>query len=447
MSLNFPSKPWTDGQKITSYGITYRYDGATSLWKKDLPQNYFNLSVDSEGAVPAPTLEGEMFFNLTEGVIYASVEDDNSGEVAWVNTAPAAIVSNSNGGTFIDYGSGTGTVNGNVGHLVYRLANNTDTDWHTETNAADAVFGSTAEVIFSVDGTRTAFDATTEIWMDGTTTTNQASNPSHLTITSYTDTSTNNTELEGFFRDVTGYPTAAGYTATSLSCFNQDRFGVFGFQDDKDYLFRFWFEHDDVGMSNNYTRLFGFTTCDITQTGSASSTVDPLFASDGFYVGTTNSTTEGRVVEDGTNLGNFTLPNSISWNTTGEKILATVSATYVSTGVWVCRLWLNNTLIDTGNGIDLTATNQHFQFGTGNSTDDRDGQHNVTHLQVDAYASGDMHAKYRTDTATLNETNAIYLTTPTEAYASTYQTSDYEKYVKIGEEGGNTAGDWLNVIT
>ena len=32
--MNFPLKPWSDGQQFTSFGISYRYDAATSLWKK-----------------------------------------------------------------------------------------------------------------------------------------------------------------------------------------------------------------------------------------------------------------------------------------------------------------------------------------------------------------------------------------------------------------------------
>ena len=196
-------------------------------------------------------------------------------------------------------------------------------------------------------------------------------------------------------------------------------------------------------MSNNYTRLFGFTDVNQGSTGSTTASIDPQNNST-YYVGANASETQGRIGINGSGSAvSFNWPNG-NIRAADAKMLATFSCDYVSTGNWTIRFWLDGTFIDEQTGIDLTASNVHFQFGTGNSADDRDGQHSITHLQVDEYTAGDMPTRFVNGVA-LTETDDLYKSTPTLAYDANYSLTQTAEFLKVGEATGNTAADWLAI--
>ena len=128
-------------------------------------------------------------------------------------------------------------------------------------------------------------------------------------------------------------------------------------------------------------------------------------------------------------------------------MLATFSCEYVSTGNWTIRFWIDGVFIDEQTNMNLTASNMHFQFGTGNSSDDRDGQHSFTHLQVDEYSSGDLGAMYKTNSNPLSETDNLYKAIPTEAYSADYYALSHKRYIKVGAVGDNTLAAWYQTNT
>ena len=196
-------------------------------------------------------------------------------------------------------------------------------------------------------------------------------------------------------------------------------------------------------MSNNYTRLFGFTDVNQGSTGSTTASIDPQNNST-YYVGANASETQGRIGINGSGSAvSFNWPNG-NIRAADAKMLATFSCDYVSTGNWTIRFWIDGTFIDEQTGIDLTASNVHFQFGTGNSSDDRDGQHSITHLQVDLWTGGSMPTRF-VNGVNLTETDPEYLSTPTKAYDQNYSLTQTAEHLKVGEAAGNTAADWLAI--
>lgn len=408
----------------------------------NIPPIQFKRS-DSAGAQPTSgdLIEGELAINFPDGKIYSK---NPQGTIVALGGSGAAASDSEGPITVIDWKAGSATVLPKANVFTVFTDDPLDSDWYLQSDIAASPKGSVVRDVVFVKGERTSFDSTTQIWLDGTTTTNQA--PSgNLTITSNTSVITDGpSTLENHYTDVMGLNTSiGGYTPSVISCRNQNRLGVYGWSNSNDYLIRFWWQHDNVTMTNNYTRLFGFTAVNQASTGSTTSSIDPQLNSPAYYVGCINNQTQGRININGSGTAvTFNWPNG-NVRAADAKQLATFSCDYVSTGNWTIRLWIDNTFIDEQTGIDLTASNMHFQFGTGNSSDDRDGNHSFTHLQVDEYTSGNMPARFVSST-NLTETDNLYKTTPTLAYHKDYSLAEHHEHIKIGGAGANGKDDWYH---